>query len=500
MRNSLHLIGFIGFWTLAPLPVFSAPSASTSPSTHFAAAPNVVRVAVTSQAYDFSRPWSKRAPISKRALGVVLQGQRVLVTAECVANATYVELETPDGESKQAASVEAVDYEANLALLKPDSTEFLQGQTGLPIASASTNDTLSVWQLEPNGKLMVSKGQMTTAEVTRYPIDESAFLIYRVSVPLQMRDASATLPVVKDGKLAGLMLRYEASSNVLDVIPAPVVQHFLKDAKDGAYKGFPRMGLAFSGTRDPQLRRYLGLNGTKGGVLVTQTLPDGPAASADIQKGDVLLEIDGQAIDADGNYADPDYGTISLGHLVCTKHFENDAIPLKVFRNGKLEKKTLTVARRRPEQFLSEPYIFDRAPGYFILGGFVLQELSRPYLKEFGSEWSRKAPMDLLNLDRTQSEIPKSGKKRIVFLSRVLPSDVTVGYEDLRHQVITSINDHPLSSLSDIPEALKKAVGGIHKVELSGDPHQVFLDAEAVEKIGPSLMRGYRLPALSRLE
>lgn len=500
MRNSLPLIGFISFWTLAPLPVFSAPSANTSPSSHFASAPNVVRVSVTSQAYDFSRPWSKRAPLSKRALGVVLKGHRVLVTAECVANATYVELETPDGESKQAASVEAVDYEANLALLKPDNADFLHGQPGLSVTAASTSDTLSVWQLEANGKLMVSKGQMTTAEVTRYPIDESAFLIYRVSVPLQMRDASTTLPVVKDGKLAGLMLRYESSSNLLDVIPAPVVQHFLKDAESASYKGFPRMGLAFSGTRDPQLRRYLGLNGTKGGVLVTQTLSDGPAASADIQKGDVLLEIDGHAIDADGNYADSDYGTISLGHLVCTKHFENDKIPLKLFRNGKFENKTLTVLRRRPEQFLSEPYIFDRAPGYFILGGLVLQELSRTYLKEFGSEWSRKAPMDLLNLDRTQSEIPQNGKKRIVFLSRVLPSDVTVGYEELRHQVVTSINDQPLSSLSDIPEALKKAVGGIHKVELSGDPHQIFLDAEAVEKMGPTLMRGYRLPALSRLE
>ncbi|MEI6713091.1 MAG: PDZ domain-containing protein [Verrucomicrobiota bacterium] len=462
--------------------------------------PNVVRVNVTSQAYDFSRPWSKRAPVSKRALGAVLQGQRVIVTAECVANATYIELESADGERKQAASVESVDYEANLALLKTDGSDFLQGMPGLAIAPARIGDTLSVWQLEANGNLMISKGQMTTAEVTRYPIDESAFLVYRVSVPLQMRDASATLPVIHDGKLAGLMLRYEASSNLLDLIPAPVVEHFLKDTARKPYEGFPRMGLSFSPTRDPQLRHYLGLDGTKGGVLVTQTLPKGPANSAEIQKGDVIVEIDGTPIDADGNYQDSDYGRISLGHLVTTKHFEGEGIPIKIIREGKPLQKTIHVARRHPETFLSPPYVFDSAPRYFVLGGLVLQELSRTYLKEFGNDWTHKAPPELLNIDRTQSELQSEDQTRVVFMSRVLPSDVTIGYEELRHQVVRAINGVSLKSLQDVPTALKQVRDGVHSIELAGDPHQIFLDAKSVEEIAPLLQRNYRLPALSRLE
>ncbi len=86
---------------------------------------NIVRVSVTSQSYDFSRPWSKRAPATRRAIGAVLPGGRVLVTAECVANANYIELENPDGNHKEPATIECVDYEANLALLKPDSAAFL---------------------------------------------------------------------------------------------------------------------------------------------------------------------------------------------------------------------------------------------------------------------------------------------------------------------------------------------------------------------------------------
>lgn len=491
--RSIPLAGVLLFSTTLPH-LFAAPDAP-----HPGAA-NVVRVNITSQAYDFTRPWSKRAPVSRRAIGAVLPEQRILVTAECVANATYIELETPDGEHKQSAQVESVDYEANLALLKPESSGFLKGHPGLSMNAAHVGDTLSVWQLEANGNLMVSKGQMTTAEVIRYPIDESAFLVYRISVPLQMRDAAATLPIIKDGKLVGLMQRYDASSNLLDLIPAPVVEHFLKDAIHKPYEGFPRMGLAFSGTRDPQLRHYLGLDGAKGGVLITQTLPGGPAATAGLQKGDVILEMDEHSLDADGNYQDADYGRISLGHLICTKHFEGDAVPVKFIRDGKPQRTAIHVAHRPPEQFLSEPYTFDRAPRYFVLGGLVLQELSRAYLKEFGSDWTHKAPMELLNLDRTQSELENDTRQRVVFLSRVLPSDVTIGYEELRQQVVRAINGVKLNSLTDIPAALAQVKDGVHCVELVGDPNQLFLDAKAVEEVGPALQRGYRLPALSRLE
>lgn len=58
---------------------------------------SVIRVNVTNQAWDFTRPWGKRPPFSRRAVGTVLEGGRVLVTAELVANANYVEFETPEG-------------------------------------------------------------------------------------------------------------------------------------------------------------------------------------------------------------------------------------------------------------------------------------------------------------------------------------------------------------------------------------------------------------------
>ncbi len=461
---------------------------------------SVVRVNVTSQAWDFGRPWGKRPPFSRRAIGAVLTGGRVLVTAELVTNANYVEFESAGGGQKVPAVVETVDYESNLALLKADDAEFLKPLKQLEVAPARVGDLLSVWQLEANGNLLVTNAALTTAEVSRYPIDDVALLIYRATAPLQFRDSSFTLPVVKDGKLAGIVMRYDTNTNNADIIPAPVIQHFLKDAANPPYKGFPRAGMAFAGTRDPQFRRYLGLDGSQlGGIYVNDVIKDGPAEKAGIQKGDVVLKIDGREVDRDANYLDPEYGRIAIAHLFSTRHFEGDKINLTVARKGETKEMTLTLAHRDVQSYVIEPYVIDRAPRFFILGGLVLQELSRQYLKEWGNDWAKKAPLNFVYFDRQQAELFDDGPKKIVFLSRVLPSAATVGYEELHTLVVKRINGMELQSLLDVPTALEKATDGLHKVEFEGDPTTIYLDAKAVADEGKALMNKYRLPALERL-
>ena len=160
----------------------------------------------------------------------------------------------------------------------------------------------------------------------------------------------------------------------------------------------------------------------------------------------------------------------------------------------------MKVTRKPVEEYLSEPYIIDRGPRYYVLGGMVLQELSRQYLKEFGNDWTRKAPLELLHFDRIQSELEDSGKKKLVMISRVLPSNVTIGYEDIRHVLVNMINDVPIKSLSDVPEALKATKDGLIKIELASDPSLIFLDANAVEQITPVMRRSYGITSMSRLE
>lgn len=462
---------------------------------------SVIRVNVTNQPWDFTRPWGKRPPYSRRAVGTVLEGGRVLVTAELVANANYVEFETASGGQKVPASVDVVDYEANLALLKTDDTEFLKPFKALEVAPAAVGDTLSVWQLEATGNLLVTKATVTTAEVVRYPVDETPLLIYRLTTPLQFRDSSFTLPVVKDDKLAGIVMRYDTTTNNADLIPAPVIQHFLTDAAKPPYKGFPRSGITSAQTRDPQFRSYIGLNAaTSGGIYVTDVLLGGAAATAGLETGDVILKIEGQAVDQDGNYKDDDYGKIAISHLFSTRHFDGETVKVAISRKGETKDLELKLAHRPVESYVIEPYVIDRAPKFYVLGGLVLEELSRQYLREFGNDWLKKAPEQFVYFDRQQQELFKDGPRKVVILNRVLPSELTVGYEELSQIVVKKINGVELQSLADVPAALTKSTDGLHKIEFDGEPTVIYLDAAQVAASEGAFLQKYRLPSLKRLD
>src|SRR5260370_799960 len=128
------------------------------------------RVNVTGQPYDYFRPWQKKAPASKRALGAVLSKGRVLVTADLVTNQNYVELERAESGEKTAANVEVIDYEANLALLEPSEKNFLDGIAPLDIPGATVRGhRFAASQLQQTGPLAATEGFVTTIQPTHYP-------------------------------------------------------------------------------------------------------------------------------------------------------------------------------------------------------------------------------------------------------------------------------------------------------------------------------------------
>ena len=151
------------------------------------------------------------------------------------------------------------------------------------------------------------------------------------------------------------------------------------------------------------------------------------------------------------------------------------------------------------QDYVSEPYVVDHAPRYYVMNGLIFQELSRQYLKEWGGDWQKQAPQRLVYLDRYQSSIIPEGHKRIVVLSQVLPVASNIGYEDLKYLVVTKINGVPINSLDDLPKALEKPEGGFDKVEFEDFPKEIFIDAAHLAADDQNVQESYSLPDLKRL-
>ena len=124
-----------------------APAAAAQESSP---ANSLVRVNATLQDYSFLRPWEKGAPTPRRGLGAVLEGNRVLITAEMCVNSTFLELEHPSSGARIAAKITGIDYEANLAVLEPadSNSRVFEGLRPLEIEdSVKSGETLNVWQV-----------------------------------------------------------------------------------------------------------------------------------------------------------------------------------------------------------------------------------------------------------------------------------------------------------------------------------------------------------------
>ncbi|MCX6858121.1 MAG: PDZ domain-containing protein [Verrucomicrobia bacterium] len=467
---------------------------------------SLLKVNVTYQSYNLQIPWQKETSSGRRGLGVVLPNNRVLVTAQMVADATYIELELPDSGQKITAKVQAVDYEANLAVLAPNSPAkekaFFSNLIGMEVdTSARIGDALSVWQTGRVGELIVTPMRISKVMTQGYVVENAAFLVYEATGIIRSEANSFTLPIVKGGKLAALLLRYDSKNQVATLLPAPIIDHFLKDVTDGKYDGFPSLGVEFQITLDEQFREYLGLKGDAPGVFINNVMKGGSADKAGVKKGDIMISINGSSIDSRGDYQDPQFGALSVSHIVRGRSFIGDDVEIRVIREGKEIVLKSQLTRKNVEDYLVLPYLFDKGPKYVLSGGLLFQELTRSYLNSFGNEQQGGPILRLQRIANTPDEFEKDGRKKIVFLSAILPTSSTQGYERMNGQVVEEVNGKKITEIADVAAALKEPKDGLHIVKLREFPFILHLDALKVEKDNLQLLNGmFRVSELTRLE
>ena len=483
-----------------------APASTPAPGAPAAPVPSslkrsVVRLNSTVQSWNAGQPWEKTSPTSRRALAAIVGPQQVLTTAEIVADATYLEFESPDGTLFAPAKVIAVDYEANLALLGPAAEAegnklFATTQPATIAPPATLGQTLEIYQIEENGVELSTSGTLQSVALLANFLPGQAFLTYQVKASMQSAASSYSIPVFNQGKVAGVLASYNSKDQLCDVVATDLVARFLTAAATLPYVGFPSLGVSVARTEDPSLRQWLKLTDEQGGLYLSTVRKGGAAAAAGVQKGDVLLAIDHQPIDRRGYYQHPTYGSLGWGHLIRGGKSVGNPVVLSLMRAGQPLELTATLTRDDEPSRLVPNYTFGRQPNYLVKGGFIFQELTRPMLEAFGEDWPSRAPLDLLDVLENPEKY-QDRADRIIFLSGVIPTPATVGYESLRNLIVRKVNGVEIRNMKGLIASFKGHKGPLHSIEFDEENFTIYLDETSASTVDAELLqRG--IPRLSR--
>jgi hypothetical protein len=142
--------------------------------------------------------------------------------------------------------------------------------------------------------------------------------------------------------------------------------------------------------------------------------------------------------------------------------------------------------------------MFGTPPNYLVKGGLVFQELSLPMLEEFGEDWQSRAPLGLIDAYENPHKY-EDKVKRMVFLSGVIPTPATVGYERLRNLIVLKVNGKDVVDMKSLIDAFDGQTGELHSIEFADENLTVNLDdAVSTEVDSQLLKRG--ISRLSRAE
>jgi S1-C subfamily serine protease len=286
---------------------------------------------LVAQAFDFVSPAvvsisvrSRRGPAGVGS-GVLYTPDGYLLTNSHVASgATELRAALTDGREVPATLV-GDDPETDIAVLR------LAG-SGFPYATFGSSSSLRVGQLviaigNPLGyQATVTAGIVSAlGRSLRTRSGRLVESVIQTDAPLNPGNSGGPL-VDGSGRIVGINTAIAGGAQGICFaigidIAADVAATLMREGR------VRRSRLRFAGqtiTLDRRILRGLG-RAASSAILVLEVLPDGPAQRAGLEKGDVLLEFDGDAIE-------------SLDHLHrrLTAELAQRDVPVRVLRKGKL--------------------------------------------------------------------------------------------------------------------------------------------------------------------
>ncbi|XP_050151426.1 protease Do-like 9 [Malus sylvestris] len=425
----------------------------------------VVKVFCTHTEPNFSLPWQRKRQYSSSSSGFVIGGRRVLTNAHSVEHYTQVKLKKRGSDTKYLATVLAIGTECDIAMLTVDDNEFWEGVSPVEFGDLpALQDAVTVVGYPIGGDtISVTSGVVSRIEILSYVHGSTELLGLQIDAAINSGNSGG--PAFNDkGNCVGIAfqsLKHEDAENIGYVIPTPVIMHFIQDyEKNGAYTGFPILGVEWQKMENPDLRIAMGMKPDQKGVRIRRVDPTAPESQV-LKPSDIILSFDGVKIANDGTVPFRHGERIGFSYLVSQK-YTGDNSAVKVLRNTEILNFDIELASHKR---LIPAHNKGRPPSYYIIAGFVFTAVSVPYLRsEYGKEYEFEAPVKLL--DKMLHSLPQSPDEQLVVVSQVLVADINIGYEEIVNTQVLTLNGKPVKNLKNLASMVESCEDEFLKFDL----------------------------------
>ena len=452
---------------------------------------SVIKIYTTQAAPDYFTPWRLLSPRQSSGSGSVIQGNKILTNAHVVANASYVQAQKHNDPRRYLAQVTFISHEADLALLTVEEPGFFDNLTPLALGTLpAALQEVSVYGYPIGGKsLSITKGILSRVEQQIYAHAGAYLLAGQIDAAINPGNSGG--PVIVDGKIVGVVMQASSggrAENLGYFVPPSMITHVLTDAEDSTYDGFPDLGFRTQNLDSPSAKTSYGLNTDQSGVLVIQVF-DGSPASGILKKGDVILKIDEFDIAEDGSIKIANDQMTNFKHAI-DLHDIGDQVKIEYSRLGIRNTVTLEARPASRNYSLVPGEKFDEVPKYIIFGGVVFVPLTMNLIKRWGNDWSRSAPVSLL---QARSEWSSTERSELVVALQVLAADVNLGYHDWRNWVVEKINGEDIRNFQHFADKLKGNKNE-HVVFENKNGYQMIINRAEAISTEDAILNQYRIP------
>ncbi|MFV0281862.1 MAG: DegQ family serine endoprotease [Rhodoblastus sp.] len=352
--------------------------------------------------------------------GVIVEADGLVVTNNhVIENMTEVKVAMHD-HREFPAEIVLRDPRTDLAVLR------LKGGSNLPALELGDSDTLEVGDLvlaigNPFGVgQTVTQGIVSALARTQVGISDYGFFI-QTDAAINPGNSGGALVDTKArliGINSAIFSKSGGSVGIGFAIPVNMVKIVVATAKSGGKQvRRPWLGASLQ-TVSKEIADSIGLDRPIG-ALVADTNPKGPAAEAGLKRGDVIMAVDGQAID------DPE----ALGYRLGTKAI-GGASDLSVLRQGKKMQISIKLLPA-PETPARDPVTIT-TPSPFT--GATLVNLSPATAEEYSVDATGKG----------------------VVVAKVEPDSQAAAFNFQRGDIVVAINDSNIETTRDLERAVGK--------------------------------------------